>query len=118
MKGWDGHSAFHPTKPGARSLRTEGGGFNSAFRWDPFLGSLSDVRMPDDSGSGKGLQKLLGEDNPQVRMWELQLAAILQNASFVTDTEEKSGTELLTKSGGENDGLEKFNFIFMALGKE
>ena len=118
LAGWDGHSPFHPTKPGARSLRSEGGGFNSPFRWDPFLGSLSDVRKPDHSGSGKGLHKLLGEDNPQVRMWELQLAAVLQDAGFSTDTtEEKTGTELKEKSGVE-DERGKLSFIVVALQKE
>ena len=74
--------------------------------------------MPDDSGSGKGLQKLLGEDNPQVRMWDLQLAAVLQKAGFVTETEEKSRTQLQMKSGVDNEEREKFGFIIMALQKE
>ena len=74
--------------------------------------------MPDDSGSGKGLKKLLGEDNPQVRMWDLQLAIVLQNAGFVTDSEEKTGAELQTKSVVDKEEREKFGFIFMALGKE
>ena len=51
-------------------------------------------------------------------MWELQLAAVLQNAGFSTDaTEEKTGTELKEKSGAE-DEREKVSFIFMALQNE
>lgn len=114
LAGWDGHSPFHPSKPGARSLRTEGGGFNSAFRWDPFLGRLSDVRMPDDSGIGKGMHKLMGKDNPHVRDQEQQLESYLLKIGFVDGTEEGTGRDVGRKSEVEDEG-KKIKYIIVAL---
>ncbi|KAL8795059.1 MAG: hypothetical protein Q9195_002356 [Heterodermia aff. obscurata] len=65
LAGWDGVSDFYPTKPGSRSLRSMGGGFEWSFYWDPFLGALDDVRFPDD-GAKKGLEKLLEEERLKV----------------------------------------------------
>ena len=65
LAGYDGVSDFYPTKPGSRSLKSMGGGFEWAFYWDPFLEGLDDVRFPDD-GAKKGLEKLLEEGSLEV----------------------------------------------------
>ena len=70
--------------------------------------------MPDDSGVGKGMQKLMGKDNPHVRDQERQLENYLRKIGFVDGTEE--GTEKEVGREGEVEGEgKKIGYIILSI---
>ena len=74
--------------------------------------------MLDDVGTGKGLQKFLGGNNPLVRDQERQVGEYLQKAGYVTGPGEKNVEELGKKSNVANEGVKKIGIILVALHRE
>lgn len=91
LKGWEATLDWHPTEPGHQSLSSEGGGFEWAFHWDPFLGHLSDIRYPDDDGVKKGLEKLLEEGSVNVQYDEKEDGREAQQCALAVGVIGKTG---------------------------